>query len=72
MRCAKSRIRRNEIPYPIWMKFCGMVAIRTVIICTNFGDNQLRSLGATWAKCSLSSLTLFVVLTTLWRCRASV
>ena len=25
--CAKSRIRRNETPYPIWMKFGILVAI---------------------------------------------
>ena len=37
-------MRRNETPYPIWLKFCGMVDIHDIITFVNFGDDQLRGL----------------------------
>ena len=39
-------MRRNETPYPIWMKFCVMVDIDNVIKQVNFGNDRLRGLGA--------------------------
>ena len=39
---AKSRMRRTETPKPIWIKFCTMVDITNIVICTNFGDHRLR------------------------------
>jgi len=64
---------RNEIPYPIWMKLCMMIDESDISSCVNFGDDQLRGLGAVWAKFCLSPLTLIVVSTTLscdceWHC----
>jgi len=38
-------MRRNETPYPIWMKFCRMVDIHDVITYVNFGDDRFRGLG---------------------------
>jgi len=38
-------VRRNETPGPIWTKFCMVVDISDVIICTNFGDHRLRGGG---------------------------
>ena len=35
-------MRRNETPYPIWMKLCKMVDIHDVIMLVNFGDDRLR------------------------------
>jgi len=35
-------MRRNETPYPIWMKFCRIVDVHDVITCVNFGDDGLR------------------------------
>ena len=40
--CAKSRMRRKEIPNPIWIKFAGGIAISEVIMYENFGDDRLR------------------------------
>ena len=37
-------MRRNETPYPIWMKFCTVVDIHDVITYVNFGDDRLRGL----------------------------
>jgi len=37
-------MRRNETPYPIWMKFCAMVDIHDIITCVNFGDDRSRGL----------------------------
>ena len=69
-RCSKSRMRRNETPYPIWMKLCRMVDVHDVITCANFGDDRLRSLGLAVGgavKCCPSSLPLIVV-PTVWVC----
>ena len=38
-------MRRNETPYPIWMKLCMMVDIHDVITSVNFGHDRLRGLG---------------------------
>ena len=38
-------MRRNETPYPIWMKFCRMVDIHDIIMYVNFGDDRLIGLG---------------------------
>jgi len=39
------RMRGNDTPSPICVKFCRMVGIPDIIICANFGDDRLRSLG---------------------------
>ena len=39
-----NKVRRIEIPYPIYIKFCRVVRIPDVIICANFGEDQLRGL----------------------------
>ena len=65
-------MRRNETPYPIWMKFCMMVDIHDVITKVNFGDDRFRGLGWRGVKFWPFPLTLIVVLTTLSRYRASV
>ena len=44
--CEKSRMRRNETPQPIWIKFCRMTDIPDVMTYANFGDDSLRGLGA--------------------------
>jgi len=41
-RCAKSRMRRNETPKPIWIKFCMVVDIPDVVKYAKFGDHRLR------------------------------
>jgi len=38
-------MRGNKTPYPIWIKFCMVVAIPDVITCANFGEDRLRGLG---------------------------
>jgi len=38
----KIRMRRNENPKPIWIKFCMVVDIPDVVTYTNFGDHRLR------------------------------
>ena len=40
--CAKSRMGRNETPYPIRIKFCTVVGIPDVITRTNFSYNRLK------------------------------
>jgi len=35
-------MRRTETPEPIWIKFCMVVDIPDVVICTYFGDHRLR------------------------------
>jgi len=41
-RGAKSRMRRNDTPKAISIKFCTMVDIPDVITYRNFGDHRLR------------------------------
>jgi len=41
-RGAKPRMRRNETPKPIWIKFCMVVDIPDLVIHTNFGNHRLR------------------------------
>jgi len=40
--CAKSRMGRNETPYPIRIKFCTVVGIPEVITRTNFSYDRLK------------------------------
>jgi len=40
-----NKVRRNEIPHSIWIKFCRVVRIPDVITCANFGEDHLRGLG---------------------------
>jgi len=40
--CAKSRIRRNETPHPIWIKFWCVLGIPEIITFANFGEGRLR------------------------------
>ena len=69
---AKSRMRRNETPYPISLKFCMVVDTPDVITAENFGDDRIRDFGAAGVKFYLFPLTLIVVLTTLSHYRARV
>ena len=39
------RMRGNDTPYPICVKFCRMVDNPDIIICADFGEDRLRSLG---------------------------
>jgi len=40
--CAKSRMRRDETPYPICIKFGLMVGICDIITYANFCEDRLR------------------------------
>jgi len=47
-------MRRNETPYPIWVKSCTMVDVPCVITYTKFGDDQLRVLGVAGSNFAIS------------------
>ena len=38
-------MRGNKPPYPIWIKFCMVVAIPDVITYANFGEDRLTGVG---------------------------
>ena len=40
-------MRRNETPYPIWLKFCMVAGIPDVITRAYFGNDRLRGLRVT-------------------------
>jgi len=62
LRGAKSHMRRNETPEPIWTKFCTAVDIPDVITYTNFGNHRLRGF---WVAMGVRFQTFIVALTTL-------
>jgi len=49
---AKPRMRRNETPKPIWIKFCMVVNIPDIVTYTNFGDHRLRGFWVAGVKFS--------------------
>jgi len=56
-------MRRNETANPKWMEFCTLVGIPDILICANFGDDQLRDMGRVVVKFCYFAYIFVVVLT---------